>query len=85
MAKVKEGMSMQTYTSAAVLKPLAKKEKEKTRLVQAEIPQDLWEAVEKGLKNRNLNIKEALVFGLQCFVLQHEPKEAAKLGIESEE
>jgi hypothetical protein len=81
----KENPDMQPSPQVINLKPIPRKEKTEERLVQAYVPVDLWKAIKKEIDSRGLDIKEAVVFGLRSFLLVHAPKEAAKLGITSEE
>lgn len=78
MTKDRKETEMQAVTP---LKPLPVKTVDPTRLVQAEVPKPLWDAVEDEIVRRKLTIKEAVVFGLQSFLVAHNPREAAKLGI----
>jgi hypothetical protein len=59
---------------------------EETRLVQAEVSLELFQAVEKEIERRKVNekkikIKQVLEFGLQCFLLRANKEEAERLGV----
>lgn len=54
------------------------------RLVQAEIDQELFKAVEKEMKPLGLKIRQVIDFGFRAFLLKANPRIAAKLGIKAE-
>lgn len=51
------------------------------RLIQAEVSQDLFDAVYSEIRRRNLKIRQVMEFGLQCFLIRANRKEAERLGI----
>lgn len=58
-----------------------------TRLVQAEVPRELFEAVHRELEGtkqrgkKKTKINEAVKWGLQAYLLNVNPKAAERLGI----
>ena len=55
-----------------------------TRLVQAEVDLELFEAVQKELsrhKPKKIKIRDAITWGLQAYLLKSNPDAAGKLGI----
>ena len=74
----KEEVSMQTQvTPPAIPLPF----NEAKRLIQAEVNQELWEAVEREMAKRKVKIRQIMEWGLRGYLLETNPKEAEKLGI----
>lgn len=60
-------------------------EVEEKKLMQAEINLDLYQAVEKERKVRELSKRKVLEWGLRAFLLTSNPKAARDLGIKGNE
>lgn len=58
---------------------------EKKRLMQAEVNLELFNAVHKEMERRGLKIRNLMEWGLKAFLLQSNPREAARLGISNEQ
>lgn len=66
------------------LPPLPNTQKEKKRLMQAEVNLDLFKAARKEMRLRKINIRSLMEWGLRAFLLSCNPEEAARLGIEGQ-
>lgn len=84
MAKKEE--NMQTITQSMKTPVLPKSTKhEKKAMMQAEINMDLRDAVKREIKSRKLTDRQVVEWGLKAFLLSTNPKEAARLGITTED
>ena len=81
MTKAKKGL-MQNIVSNPPALPLPQNEKK--RLMQAEVNLDLFSAVHREMERKELKIRQVMEWGLRAFLLASNPKEAARLGIKSE-
>lgn len=85
MTKVtKEAIDMQTAAQNSQVPPLPLPQNEKKRLMQAEVNQELFDAVHKEMKRKDLKIRQVMEWGLRAFLLASNPKEATRLGITPE-
>jgi hypothetical protein len=77
MSKVKKEKKVQGLKKLA---PITQ-EPEQEVLVQGFANVELVDAVKRVTKNKHLFMKDAIVWGLQSFLLNHGEEEAMKLGI----
>jgi hypothetical protein len=86
MTKVKkEETDMQSATTVNQVPPLPLPQNEEKRLMQAEVNLDLFNAVHREMKRGDLKIRQVMEWGLKAFLLKANPKEAARLGIKTED
>lgn len=64
--------------------PLPLPTKEATHLVQADVNEELYSAVQKELKARKVKIRQVVEWALCNYLLATNPEEAKRLGITSE-
>lgn len=82
MTKARKDAAMQMATNS--IPPLPIPRREEKRLMQAEVNQDLFTAVQKEMEKKGLKIREIMEWGLRAFLLTSNPKEAHKLGIKAD-